>query len=117
MLEMPGSLESHRLPNAVAVAIALKITARVNVDCTSSVFPLHAAAAGEVPPEAVPVMMIDYMGPSLDTADALASVKSPTSSMGCAPEVQVRSGLSAGGQGIRTLGPAVMEKTVPSRVK
>jgi len=27
----------------------------------------HAAAAGEVPPEAVPVMMIDYMGPSLDT--------------------------------------------------
>jgi len=27
----------------------------------------HAAAAGEVPREAVPVMMIDYMGPSLDT--------------------------------------------------
>ncbi len=27
----------------------------------------HAAAAGEVPFEAVPVMMIDYMGPSLDT--------------------------------------------------
>jgi cytochrome P450 len=27
----------------------------------------HAAAADEVPPEAVPVMMIDYMGPSLDT--------------------------------------------------
>jgi len=27
----------------------------------------HAAAASEVPPEAVPVMMIDYMGPSLDT--------------------------------------------------
>jgi cytochrome P450 len=27
----------------------------------------HAAAAGEVPPDAVPVMMIDYMGPSLDT--------------------------------------------------
>jgi len=26
-----------------------------------------AAAAGDVPPEAVPVMMIDYMGPSLDT--------------------------------------------------
>jgi cytochrome P450 len=26
-----------------------------------------AAAAGEVPPEVVPVMMIDYMGPSLDT--------------------------------------------------
>jgi cytochrome P450 len=28
---------------------------------------IHHAAAGEVPPEAVPVMMIDYMGPSLDT--------------------------------------------------
>ena len=29
---------------------------------------IHKAAAdGEVPPEAVPVMMIDYMGPSLDT--------------------------------------------------
>jgi len=27
----------------------------------------HAAAAGEVPPEAVPILMIDYMGPSLDT--------------------------------------------------
>jgi cytochrome P450 len=27
----------------------------------------HAAAAGEVPSEAVPVLMIDYMGPSLDT--------------------------------------------------
>jgi cytochrome P450 len=27
----------------------------------------RAAVAGEVPPEAVPVMMIDYMGPSLDT--------------------------------------------------
>jgi cytochrome P450 len=27
----------------------------------------QAAAAGEVPSEAVPVMMIDYMGPSLDT--------------------------------------------------
>ncbi len=27
----------------------------------------HASAAGEVPSEAVPVMMIDYMGPSLDT--------------------------------------------------
>jgi len=27
----------------------------------------HAAAAGEVPSDAVPVMMIDYMGPSLDT--------------------------------------------------
>jgi cytochrome P450 len=27
----------------------------------------HAAAAGQVPSEAVPVMMIDYMGPSLDT--------------------------------------------------
>jgi cytochrome P450 len=33
----------------------------------------HAAAAGEVPPEAVPVMMIDYMGPSLDTTIAISS--------------------------------------------
>jgi hypothetical protein len=28
---------------------------------------IHHAAAGEVPSEAVPVLMIDYMGPSLDT--------------------------------------------------
>ena len=28
MLDVPGWLDSHRLPNAVAVVIALKITAR-----------------------------------------------------------------------------------------
>jgi hypothetical protein len=43
MLEVAGSLDSHRLPNALAVAIALKITARVKVDCTSAVFPLRQA--------------------------------------------------------------------------
>jgi hypothetical protein len=30
MLDMPGWLDSHRLPNAVAVVSALKITARVS---------------------------------------------------------------------------------------
>jgi hypothetical protein len=29
---MPGRLDSHRLPNAVAVVSALKITARVSGD-------------------------------------------------------------------------------------
>ena len=32
MLEVPGWFESHRLPNAVAVVIALKTTARVRLD-------------------------------------------------------------------------------------
>ena len=36
--------------------------------------PIHAAAAaGEVPPQAVPVLMIDYMGPSLDPTIAAIS--------------------------------------------
>jgi hypothetical protein len=43
MLEMPGSLESHRLPNAVAVVMALKMTARVNVDSKKLVLPLRQA--------------------------------------------------------------------------
>src|SRR4029077_13278465 len=43
MLEVPGSLDSQRLPNAVAWVMALKITARVRVDCTSAVFPLRHA--------------------------------------------------------------------------
>src|SRR5207248_10349878 len=43
MLEVAGSLDSHRLPNALAVAIALKITARVKVDWTSAVLPLRQA--------------------------------------------------------------------------
>ena len=33
MLEVPGWLESQRLPNAVAVVSALQITARVRLDC------------------------------------------------------------------------------------
>ena len=43
MLDVPGSLDSHRLPNAVAWVMALKITARVRVDWTSAVFPLRHA--------------------------------------------------------------------------
>jgi hypothetical protein len=43
MLEVAGSLDSHKLPKALAVAIALKITARVKVDCTRAVFPLRQA--------------------------------------------------------------------------
>src|SRR5262249_26251637 len=43
MLEVPGWVESHRLPNAVAVVSALKITARVRLDCKSAVFPCRHA--------------------------------------------------------------------------
>jgi len=43
MLEVPGWLESHRLPNAVAVVNALKITARVRLDCRRSVWPTRHA--------------------------------------------------------------------------
>jgi hypothetical protein len=32
-------LDSHRLPKAVAVVIALKITARVKLDCSNPVRP------------------------------------------------------------------------------
>ena len=39
MLEVPGWLESHRLPNAVAVVMAENTTARVRLDCSSAVFP------------------------------------------------------------------------------
>src|ERR1700727_2287280 len=39
MLEVPGWLENHRLPKAVAVVAALKITARVRLDCRSLVRP------------------------------------------------------------------------------
>jgi hypothetical protein len=41
MLDVPGSLDNHKLPNPVAVVIALNITARVKVDCTSAVWPLR----------------------------------------------------------------------------
>jgi hypothetical protein len=43
MLDTPGSSDSHRLPNAVAVVMALKITARVNVDSKKLVLPLRQA--------------------------------------------------------------------------
>src|SRR5215831_17078667 len=36
ILDVAGSLDNHRLPNALAVAMALKMTARVKVDCTSA---------------------------------------------------------------------------------
>jgi hypothetical protein len=35
MLEVPGWLENHRLPKAVAVVSALKNTARVSGDCST----------------------------------------------------------------------------------
>ena len=41
MLDVPGWLESHRLPKAVAVVSALKMIARVRLDCSS----LRAARA------------------------------------------------------------------------
>ena len=43
MLEVPGWLDSHRLPNAVPVVIALKITARLRVDWTNAVRPRRQA--------------------------------------------------------------------------
>ena len=43
MLEVPGWLESHRLPNAVAVVSALQITARVRLDCNRLVCPARHA--------------------------------------------------------------------------
>ncbi len=43
MLDVPGWLENHRLPNAVAVAVALKNTARVRLDCSRRVCPLRHA--------------------------------------------------------------------------
>ena len=43
MLEVPGCLESQRLPNAVAVVIALKKTARVRLDCKRFVVPARHA--------------------------------------------------------------------------
>ena len=43
MVEVPGWLESHRLPNAVAVVMALKMTARVRLDCRSPVWPFRQA--------------------------------------------------------------------------
>ena len=39
MLDVPGWLDSHRLPKAVAVVSALQITARVSADCNRLVCP------------------------------------------------------------------------------
>jgi hypothetical protein len=38
-----GWLDSHKLPNAVAVVSALNITARVRLDCRSPVWPARHA--------------------------------------------------------------------------
>jgi hypothetical protein len=43
MLDVPGWLESHTLPNEVADVAALKITARVRLDCKSPVCPARQA--------------------------------------------------------------------------
>src|SRR6266478_3922127 len=43
MLDVPGWLENQRLPNAVAVVSALKITARVRLDCKRLVCPSRHA--------------------------------------------------------------------------
>src|SRR5262249_43692182 len=43
MLDVPGWLDIHRLPNAVAVVMALYITARVRADCNSAVCPARHA--------------------------------------------------------------------------
>ncbi len=37
MLDVPGWLENHRLPKAVAVVQALNVTARVSTDCNKLV--------------------------------------------------------------------------------
>jgi hypothetical protein len=43
MLDVPGWLEGHTLPNAVAVVAALKITARGRLDCKSPACPARQA--------------------------------------------------------------------------
>jgi hypothetical protein len=43
MLDIPGLGESHKLPNAIAVVMALKITALVRLDCTNIVLPVLQA--------------------------------------------------------------------------
>jgi len=43
MLDVPGWLDSHRLPKAVAVVAALKMTARVRLDCSRLVWPARHA--------------------------------------------------------------------------
>src|SRR5512135_2367345 len=43
MLAVPGWLDSHRLPKPDAVVSALKITARVRLDCNRSIWPARHA--------------------------------------------------------------------------
>ena len=43
MLDVPGCLDIHRLPKAVAVVIALKKTARVRLDCSRFTVPARQA--------------------------------------------------------------------------
>ena len=43
MLDVPGSLDNQRLPNPVAVVIALKTTARVSADANKPALPYRPA--------------------------------------------------------------------------
>src|SRR5580700_4763628 len=43
MLDVPGWLENHKLPNAVAVVQAENVTARVSTDCSRLVCPSRHA--------------------------------------------------------------------------
>ena len=44
MLAVPGWLDSHKAPNAVAVTSALKTTARIRLDCSIAVSPARHAS-------------------------------------------------------------------------
>ena len=44
MLAVPGWLDSHKAPNAVAVVSALKTTARIRLDCSIAVSPARQAS-------------------------------------------------------------------------
>ena len=43
MLDMPGQLDTHMLPNATALVIALNTTARVSDDSNKPVWPARQA--------------------------------------------------------------------------
>jgi hypothetical protein len=43
MLDIPGYVDAHMLPNATAFVIALKTIARVSADCSSPVCPARHA--------------------------------------------------------------------------
>ena len=44
MLAVPGWVESHNAPKAVAVVMALNTTARIRLDCSMSVSPARQAS-------------------------------------------------------------------------